>query len=184
MQKLILGIFVGFLVLSWQGTAWQATSTATASFSAIVPSTLSLSLAKQTNSACTNPEQVVFDKLDSNDVASGDPGYMYAPYRSLSGKNWHVAKMTANSSGTLTLKVDATLTGISKDKLKVWFGGFYNSGSSTAIPGTTSSDWEAIGSTKSVTGPFVGECPLSYQLYVADVAAGTYSGTITITLTQ
>lgn len=186
MKKVFLGLLMAGVILSWTGQSWAPTAIATAALSATVSDRFTVALQKDaTGSVCSSPAVIVFDKIDGDDVGvdNPDPGYMYAPYRSYVNKNWHVVSIAATKTGDVTLKVDTTLPPAVKNNLKVWFGGFYTSGSTTPV-GTKSTTWDAMGSTKVVPGPFTGTCPLNYQLKITDLAAQTYTGTITFTITQ
>lgn len=169
--------------------AFAGSSTATATVTATVPSLTLVSLSRDTNSVTRgSATQIVFDKLDSVDMPGGDPGYMYAPYRNPTekDKNWHIAQVIANGS-TMVLGMSATgsigatpLANI----LKVWCGGFYAPGATNPLTGTRSEAWEfANGWQRSLSQPFTGTVPFNYQLNVSSVGSGTYSGSITITLT-
>jgi hypothetical protein len=184
--KIAMLIALGLTLASTQ--AFAGTSTASASVSATVPSVTTVSLARDTGSATRgSATSIVFDKLDSQDGTGGDAGLMYAPYRTAeTGKNWHIAKVAANGS-TLTLAVAVTgsvggtpLTSL----LKLYCGGFFLTGSSTFIDGTKSADWEfASGWQRTLNQAFIGTVPFNYQLNVSAVGTGSYTGTVTFTLT-
>ncbi|HTY45644.1 MAG TPA: hypothetical protein VMD52_06625 [Patescibacteria group bacterium] len=168
--------------------AFAGTSTATATVTATVPSVTTVSLARDTGSATRgSASTIIFDKLDSQDTPGGDAGLMYAPYRTTeNGKNWHFAKVAANGSTlTLALTVSGTVGGQPlSNLLKVYCGGFYLTGSTTFISGTNSADWEfASGWQRTLTQAFIGTVPFNYQLNVSAVGAGSYSGSVTFTLT-
>jgi hypothetical protein len=129
--------------------------------------------------------QILFDKLDCTDMTGGDCGFMYAPYRSEQGKNWHIVQIVANGS---TMSLGITVTGSIgatplSSILKVWSGGFYRPGATQPISGTPSAEWEyATGWQRTLTQAFVGTVPFNYQLNVGSAAAGSYSATVTFTL--
>ncbi len=171
-------------------SAWAATATATATVSVTVASVCSISLSRDTNSSVTrgSATTILFDKRDDQDMSGGDAGYMYAPYRSETGKNWHLASISANGSTTgLSASVtgDIGTTPIA-NILKLWCGGFYTPSSSTPITGTPSTDWEwANGWQRTLSSPFIGTVSFSYQLNISEIAAGgPYTGNITLTLTS
>lgn len=187
MKKSIILLLAIFALAICNPALFAATSTATATVSATVPSLATVSLSRDTNSVTRGTAtQILFDKLDCTDMAGGDCGFMYAPYRSEQGKNWHIVQIVANGSAmslgiTVTGSIGTTpLSSI----LKVWTGGFYTTGSSTYIPGTPSTNWEyANGWQRTLNQAFVGTVPFNYQLNIGSAAAGTYSATVTFTLT-
>lgn len=192
-----IGLAAAVMWVVAQPGAWAATQSATASVSASVPARAEVALARDTNSVGRGSAGgLVFDKYDDQDMTA-DPnassGFMYAPYRSETGKNWHVAKIVANGS-SLTLTVTATGTvGAAQvaDRLKVWCGGFFLPGevgvTGSAIAGTASTAWESLagsGFSRNLSQAFNGTASFNYQLNVADISAGTYNGTLTFTLTS
>lgn len=191
--KLIMGML--FLLLVCAPQTFAETSTATATVTASVPSVTLVSLARDTNSASRGSAvQILFDKLDSADMSGGNDGYMYAPYRSETNMNWHIAQVVANGATmVLSMTTDGSVgTTPLSSVLKVWCGGFFTPGATTPITGTASADktgqpgsgWEyANGFQRSLSQPFVGTVPFNYQLNVSGLASGSYSGGITITLT-
>lgn len=178
-----------FLMLAvCAGSAFAGTSTATATVSVDIPGLTSVSLTRDTGSVTRGTAtQIVFDRLDSADgQVDGNAGFMYAPYRSETGKNWHIASVVANGA-TMTLGMSVTgsvgTTPLS-NILKVWTGGFYTPGATTPISGTASTAWEfANGWQRSLSQPFTGTVPFNYQLSISGLTAGSYSGGITLTLT-
>jgi len=185
MRKIIVPILTLGIFFLWLEPAWVATATDTATVRASISRTVDIELDTDDNSVATNARTIIFDKLDSDDMSNGNSGYMYAPYRSRTGKNWHVAVILANGSTSLTLKIDGTISGISKDKFKIWCGGFFPPGGSTPISGTVSTDWETMPFTRKVSGPFIGSASFNYQLNIAGVTGGTtHTGSITYTLLQ
>jgi hypothetical protein len=187
MRSLIIFIAIAFLLVFSAAFSWAAIDTATATVSAILTAVADVNLDRDTNSVTRgSASQVVFDKTDDKDMTGGDAGYMYAPYRSETGKNWHVAKITANGSNmVLSASVSGTLGSKSlSDILKVWCGGFFTPGATTPITGTASTEWEYLnGWQRSLNKPFTGSVSFNYQLNISEVGAGTYSGNITFTLT-
>lgn len=178
--------------------ALAATETKSATVSASIAARASLALQRDTNSVTRfSAAQVVFDRYDDQDGLAAaddpDPNFMYSPYRSEAGKNWHVARIIANggTQTTLTMTVTGNVgTGAGAKTLasvlSVFCGGFFQDGSATPISGTKSSNWEAAqGFSKQVTGQtFTGTVPFNYRLSAAGVPAGQYSGNITFTLTS
>lgn len=179
-----------FLLVLCVRPAFAATATATVT--AEIPALTLISLDRDTNSVIRgSADEIIFDKLDSDDKTDGSAGFMYAPYRSEAdeGKNWHIAKIIANGS-TMTLGMSVTgyagsmpLSSI----LRVWCGGFFLPGSNTPIEGTATPQepgWEyAEGWQRDLSQPFTGTVPFSYQLNVSQVGAGSHSGSIMLTLT-
>lgn len=175
------------LVFATVTAAFAGTSTATATVSATITSITSVALTRDTNSVTRGTAtQIVFDRLDSVDMPGGDAGFMYAPYRSETNKNWHLAAIVANGSTmTLAMTVSGNVgTTPLSSILSVWSGGFYTPGATTPITGTPSTAWEfANGWQRSLSQPFTGTVPFNYRLSVSGVAAGVYSGSVTLTLT-
>ncbi len=171
--------------------AQAATTQSVASVSASVPARADVALARDANSVSRgSASQLVFDKYDDKDVTDGSTGFMYAPYRSETGKNWHVAQLAANGS-SLTLTVTATGTVGSSpiaDRLKVWCGGFWPATTgASVVSGTTSTQWESLsgsGFSRSLSQSFNGTVPFSYQLDITGISSGSYTGTVTFTLTS
>lgn len=181
---------IASVILAWSpASAWAETSTATTAVSANVPARASLALTRDSNSVTRfSASQLVFDRYDDQDgQTDGNSGFMYAPYRSETGKNWHVTDMIANGS---TMTLSATATGTVgptplADVLKLWCGGFFAAGAITPLDGTESTAWEkADGFTRTVNQTFTGTAPFNYQLNVSGVTSGTYSGSVTFTLTS
>ena len=173
--------------------AQAATQQAAATVSATVPSRSDVALARDASSVTRgSPSQLVFDRYDDQDGQSdGNPGFMYAPYRSETSKNWHIARIAANGS-SLTLTVTTTGTiGSSPiaDRLKIFCGGFFAAGATDPIAGTKTPEntWDSLagsGFSRSLSQSFNGTVPFSYQLNVSGISSGTYAGTVTFTLTS
>jgi len=129
---------------------------------------------------------VLFDKYDDKDGQPlPNPLFMYAPYRSEIGKNWHLARIIANgSSMTLT----AAVTGSAGPTplatiLDVFCGGFFELAPPPNDKGGKSTDWELLNTfTRSFTEPIAATTPLNYRLRLRGVVGGTHSGNITYTL--
>jgi hypothetical protein len=185
--KIAMLIALGLTLASVQ--AFAGTATATATVTASVPSITTVSLARDLTGSVTrgSATTILFDKLDSQDGSGGDAGLMYAPYRTAeNGKNWHIAKVAANGSTlTLAVAVSGTVGGQPlANLLKLYCGGFFLTGSPTFISGTNSTDWEfASGWQRTLTQAFIGTVPFNYQLNVSAIGAGSYSGSVTFTLT-
>lgn len=153
--------------------------------SAQMPLRAQLDLVRDGNSVTRfSAGEVVFNRFDDQDgQADGSADFMYSPYRSETGKNWHLAKIVANGS-TLTLTADVTGTAGTTPLatiMDVFFGGFFESDGNAK--GGASGNWELLDTfTRTLNEPFSGTAPLSYRLRVRGVTAGTHSGTITYSL--
>ena len=191
MKRLASGKWlVSVLLLAAPLSVEAASSTASATVSAQLIARASLALKKDDNSVTRfSASQVVFDRYDDQDpgVTNPNAGFMYAPYRSEVGQNWHVADIIANgSSMTLTASVTGSVGNTPlATLLKVWCGGFFPPGSTTPISGTASTTWESLNSfSRTLQQTFIGTTPFNYQLNVSSAGAGTYSGNVTFTLTS
>lgn len=182
--------FLFLIVFAPMPEAQADTATAQASVSVTIPATCTLSLGRDTGSSTRGTAtQILFDKLDSADMPSGDAGLMYAPYRS-EGGNWHVAQVSANGNNiSLSIAVTGTVGSTSlASLLKVWCGGFFKTNSGgIPITGTPSTVWETAGGwSRSLTGQaFTGTVPFNYQLDISSIPSGTYAlptGAVTFTL--
>ncbi len=188
-MRQVLGVVIGSLLALQANAVWAATTTATVTVSANIPSRAELKLERDPNSVARfAASQLVFDRVDDQDpgVAGPNANFMYAPYRSETGKNWHVVRILSNASRlTLTASVTGSAGGGSlADILNVFSGGFFAEGSSSPLSGTKSGDWEPLnGFTRNVEQAFTGTVPMNYRLDIAGIGAGTYSGNITYTLT-
>ena len=188
----MIQIVAGGLLVCALGTAsaWAETSTATATVAATIAPRAEATLTRDDGSVIRySAGQLVFDRVDDQDgQADGSAGFMYAPYRSETGKNWHVVNIVANGS-SMTLSAAVTGTAGSTplaNILKTYCGGFYSSGNSTPISGTRSTGWETLnGFTRTLLNqPFTGTAPFNYQLNIAALGAGSYAGQVTFTLTS
>lgn len=191
-QALKVGLVLSLVTMSSPITAFALTSTASTTVSANVAARASVTLERDSNSVTRfTATQVTFDRYDDQDpgVTQPNSGFMYAPYRSEVGKNWHLARMFSNGTTmTLTAAVTGTVgTTPLSTILQCFCGGFFEDGAAVGTPalaGTTSADWENVqGFTRTVSRPFAGITPFNYRLTVRGVRSGTYTGTITFTLT-
>ena len=166
-----------------------ATATAQTSVTASVAPRTELTLTRDTNSVTRGTTtQVVFDRYDDKDgQADGNAQFMYAPYRSETGKNWHLVDMLANGS-SMTLTADVTGTAGTVPLASImdaFFGGFY--GSDGSFSGGTSGAWELLDTfSRTLNKPFDGIAPMNYRLRLAGVpaSAAAYTGQVTYTLTS
>lgn len=157
--------------------AWAATDIASASVSATVASVCDVSLIRDDNSVARGSiTQIVFDKRDDKDMTGGNAGFMYAPYRSEgASKNWHLAQIVANGSSVVLSAAVSGSAGTKQlsDVMKVWCGGFFTPGAKTPIDGTatpTTTGWEWLnGWQRSLSRPFTGTVPFSYQLLIGEL---------------
>ena len=154
-----------------------------ASVSATVLIRAELSLIKDINSVSTSAGTITFSTYDDKDVVGGSPIHMYAPLRSLTGKNWHVASIVANGT-TSTLTADVTGTQLINN-MDLYLGGFFRTDNTSA--GGASTDWELANTfSRTITGPFAGTAPFNYRLRLLTVPASavSYTGQITFSLTS
>src|SRR3989338_4955308 len=185
-RKMMVGAVIAALV------ALEATPAppVTADVSASVTVRAELSLIRDVNSVTSRGSAtvVVFNKYDDVDMpGTGSPIHMYAPYRSESGKNWHLASIVANGS---SMTLAATVTGDTGSTqlssiMDVFFGGFFRIDGSSA--GGGSGDWELLNTfTRTLTEPFAGSAPFNYRLRLLGVPgrAAAYTGRITFTLSS
>lgn len=171
--------------------SFAAQATASATVTAQVPVATRLQLIRDANSVTRgSTTNILFDRLDGADPGVTNPnyGYMYAPYRSETGKNWHLTDMVANGSTmSLSVAVTGTVGGQPLASiLHLWCGGFFEPGASQPISGTASTEWDyANGWQRSLSRPFIGTAPFNYRLTVTGVPGGqTYTGSVTFTLTS
>jgi len=189
-MKYLLATLVIVTLLAVIPVATYAATTATATVTAQVPVAADLKLIRDKNSVTRGAtNNILFDRLDGADPGVPNPnnGFMYAPYRSETGKNWHLCDMTANGSQmALSAQVTGSAGGTPLSSiLFLWCGGFFEPGATQPIQGTASTDWEyAHGWQRSLQRPFIGTAPFNYRLTVSGIPGGqTYSGSITFTLT-
>ncbi len=170
--------------------AWAATASASATVRATVLVRAELVLERDSSSSTRGTKsQIVFDTPDDRDQTDGDPGLMYAPYRSEINKNWHFAEVVANGT---SMQIGASVTGTAAGKnladlMEVFTGGFFpaTGPAGTPISGTPSTVWERLdGWQRSLTRSFIGVIPFNYRLKISEIGGGTYSGTVTFTLTS
>jgi hypothetical protein len=187
-------LVAGALAMSMGGSpVWAATATGTATVTTTVPIRANLALKRDPTGSVTRGtvSTLLFDKYDDQDtgVTAPSANFMYAPYRSETGKNWHMAEILANgASMTLSIDVTGTVGTLSLSSiLFVFCGGFFpavtGTGTSTAIAGSASTDWQLADTyTKTLTQTFNGVVPFNYRLTVTGVRAAAYTGTVTFTL--
>lgn len=166
-------------------SSWALSDTASVTVSADLPQRAEVDMIRDVNSVGRGSTQtVLFDKTDDKDQPDGDSNFMYAPYRSETGKNWHLAKITSNGTKmTLTSSVTGAVNGTTelKDILDVFCGGFFEADGNDK--GGKSGDWELLNTFKrDLQEPFTGSTPFSYRLRLRGVPSGTYNGSITYTL--
>jgi len=162
------------------------TDTASTDVTADVPLRADLALVRDDNSQDRelDPEQILFDRYDDQDgLPDGNPHFMYAPYRSEEGLNWHLLSIVANGE-SMTLTADVTGSAGDVDLLDimdVYSGGFYEVDGNPK--GGESGDWELLDTfERELLEPFAGTLPLGYRLRVRSVVAGTHVGNVTFTL--
>ena len=164
--------------------AWAATATAVVTISATVPAVSSFAVQKGTNSACPTPGAVSFTKLDSADVTGGSSDFIYAPLRSVQNANCYELAIDSNlGSNTISATVTGTagtlpLSGL----LSTFWGGCFKSDGTNA--GQASTTWETTqGFTRTYLGGLTGVCSVNHRLTVKGLQPGSYTGTVTWTLT-
>ncbi len=188
-SKGIVGGVIALMVAVYATPLDAATAPpVSASVSANVTLRAELSLVRDTASVTRGSVgSILFDKYDDKDMPGGSPIHMYAPYRSESGKNWHLASIIANGS---TMTLSAAVTGNAgttplANIIDVFFGGFFRTDGSSA--GGASGDWELLnGFTRTLNQPFAGTAPLNYRLrlFLVPASATPYTGQVTFTLTS
>ncbi len=161
---------------------FAATVTATATVNATVPAMSNFSLTTDAGSAATDPLVINFDTLDSTDMTGGSPNFEYAPKRSITGKNWHVANIASNTPFTLTAQVTGTIGGQpAANVLSVFCGGLFINGTNS---GWASTNWEPLqGFSRTRTSGASGSASFNYRLDVTGVQPGTSSASVVYTLT-
>lgn len=122
---------------------------------------------------------IVFDRFDDQDgQPDGDPTFMYAPYRSEAGANWHLLDLLSNGSTfTITAAVTGDVNGTPlANIMDAFFGGFF--GNNGSFSGGASSDWELLDTfTRTLAQPFFGTGPLSYRLRLDGVVGNPTAAT-------
>ena len=182
---------VALALIGAPARSWAATNTVGATVSATVDTVATIAAARDSNSVTRfSATQVVFDRLDLSDpgVTGPNANFMYAPYRSEVGKNWHVLNLVANGT-TTSLSADvggSILTVQASTLMDVFFGGFFReTGGSGLQP---SSNWELLDTfSRTLDGAFSGVSSFNYRLRVAGVPASTtpYTGiSVTYTFTS
>ena len=182
------------VVLALIGTpvrSWAASNTtAPLSVSATVDTHADISVVRDGNSVSRGTiTSLLFDRLDLSDpgVTNPNASFMYAPYRSEVGKNWHVLNLFANGATTsLSADVAGSISGtLASTLLDVFFGGFFPEAGGGPLQAST--DWELLDAFSRTLGVFSGVSSLNYRLRVAGVPASTtpYTGvSITYTFTS
>ena len=192
-KQALVGTVIAALVALQATPLDAATATpVTVDVSASVTVRAELSLIRDVNSVTGagrgSATVVVFNKFDDVDRPGiGNPNFMYAPYQTETGKNWHLASIVVNGSSmtlgaTVTADVGSTILPSIMD---VFFGGFFRTDGSSA--GGTSGDWELLNTfSRTLNEPFVGSCPFNYRLRLLGVPgrAAPYTGHITFTLSS
>ncbi|MBI2093652.1 MAG: hypothetical protein HYT88_02900 [Candidatus Omnitrophica bacterium] len=198
-SKMAIGMALATAVgLTATPAVWAATSTTTANVTATVTTRATATLKRDTNSATRGTAtSIVFDRFDDQDpgVTSPNGGFMYAPYRSETNKNWHIIDILANgTSMTLTASVTGTAgTTPLSSILRAWCGGFFTPGATTPLPGTATvddgnvatDDWQQLSTfSRTLNQPFTGTVPMNYRLSISGVSgsATPYTGNVTYTL--
>ena len=185
--SLIVGLVAAWLPAM---SSWALTDTAGVGVSATLPLRAELSMVRRGNSVGAGRgavDLVTFDRYDDQDgQADGNPLFMYAPYRSEVGLNWHLANIIANGSS-----MDLTATVVSPQGaavdlaniMDVFCGGFFEPFPPPNDKGGKSTDWELLnGFSRHFDEPLTAEAPFGYRLRLRGVVAGSHTGTITYTL--
>lgn len=189
-RGLVVGLVVGVIAaLVPSSPSWALTDTVDVGVSATVPLRAEISIIRDANSVTRGTATgvpVVFDRYDDQDgQTDGSAFFMYAPYRSETNQNWHLANIVANgSSMDLTASVTGTAGGADlADILDVFCGGFFEPVPPPNSKGGASTDWELLnGFSRHYDEPIIATAPFNYRLRLQGVAAGTHSGNITYTL--
>ena len=187
MRNLVALLVVSLAVAGAATPLWALTDSESVAISAVMPLRAELAIARDGGSVGRgSPATVLFDKYDDQDgQPDGSPLFMYAPYRSEAGKNWHVVKVIANGS-TMTLTADVTGTAGAKplaEILDVFTSGFFEPFPPPNFKGGASTDWELLDTfERKFDEPLTASAPMSFRLRLRGVVAGTHAGTITYTL--
>ena len=179
-----MGIVIGGMAAGNIPVVRALTATASTVVTVTMPLRAELDIIRDPNSVTRGAvDEVLFDKIDDQDEqADGSPDFMYAPYRSEVGKNWHLAQIVANGS-TMTLSAAVVSNGATDVAaiLDVFFGGFFESDGNSK--GGASGDWELLnGFTRILNEPFSGTAPFNYRLRIRGVPGGTHTANVTYTL--
>jgi len=186
-SRLALGLGLGLAVTGLATRSWALTDSQSVGVSAVMPLRAELDIIRDVNSVSRGAAgTVVFDRYDDQDgQPDGNALFMYAPYRSETGRNWHLASIIANgSSMTLT----ANVTGLAgttplANIMDVFTGGFFEPFPPPNFKGGASTDWELLDTFERVFNePLTATAPMNYRLRLRGVVGGTHSGTITFTL--
>ena len=181
---------LGVAVLAPQ--AWAAElATAGATVQADIPGRAQLQLETDNNSAAADANVIVLNTYDDVDFGIGDPNdplddgspdFMYAPKRSILGKNWHIARILVNQPSVLTGDVIGTVDGQPlANKLNVFVGGFFPADGGASFG--KSADWENLGGfSRQLNNGFIGVASFNYRLDVKGLKSGNFNGTLTYTL--
>ena len=187
MRNLVALLVVSLAVGGMATPLWALTDSKSVAVSAIMPLRAEMAIVRDAGSVGRGSAgTVVFDKYDDKDgQADGNPLFMYAPYRSEAGKNWHLVSLIANGS-TMTLSADVTGSAGAKplaEILDVFTSGFFEPFPPPNFKGGASTDWELLDTfERKFDEPLTATAPMSYRLRLRGVVAGTHSGTITFTL--
>ena len=183
----LMGLAVSVATAGMATRAWALTDTETVGVSAVMPLRAELNIIRDANSSTRgSPGTVLFDRYDDKDnQPDGNALFMYAPYRSEAGKNWHLLSIIANGS-SMTLTADVTgAAGTTPlaNILDVFTGGFFEPFPPPNFKGGASTDWELLDTFERVFNePLTATAPMNYRLRLRGVVGGTHSGTITFTL--
>ena len=166
--------------------AWAATAGCTVSMTVLTRA--EITLVRDANSVSRGTAStLVFDTYDDVDTTGGSSTTMYSPKRTAeAGKNWHMVSVIGNgSTTTLSAAVTGTVGASTplKDRLDCFFGGFFRA-SDGGSEGGGSGAWESMDGFSRSLGSFSGTGPFNYRLRLDSIPAGSYSGSITFTLTS
>ena len=188
MKRLAAGLVIGLVVMSVPSVpSWALTDTENVGVSAIIPLRSEISIIRDANSVTRGSlSTVLLNRYDDQDgQPDGNALFMYAPYRSETGKNWHLASIIANGS-TMTLSADVTGSAGTTplaDILDVFCGGFFEPFLPPNEKGGKSTDWELLDTfERSFNEPLTATAPFNYRLRLRGVVAGTHSGAVIYTL--
>lgn len=189
-KRWIVAVLVGSIVAAGIVTpVWALTDTTDPiSVQATIPLRAEITMIRDLGSVGRGAiGTVVFDRFDDQDgQPDGNPLFMYAPYRSEVGLNWHLASIIANGT-TMTLTADVTGTVGGKPLstiMDVFCGGFFEPFDPPNFKGGASTDWELLDSfQRQFSEPITATTPFTYRLRLRGVSAGTFTGgTVVYTL--